>query len=692
MEEEDKDAPLTENASSGADEKQNEAFSEKIKVGKASSVVVKEHYNVLADSPLPELDMPGAKAYEVVTSRNDNECFALVCDGKLPIRSKAMISLRGVNKAGLLPLVDSGASYWPNLNQECMIIIYERPLGGKVMTSMDSTFEPIRENILIEKYGNIFIDAIRELYVRNITHRAIRIDNMYYMDEGRTNIVFGDCVTSPSAYFQPLCCETIESSMANNAGRDVNTLADDIYSLGVAILMLYLGENPVANMKDVGLFEAKKTNGSYAALVGKRTISKNLVECLRGMLSDNPKQRWTLETFEAWVGGRRLSPVVTKIGARAKRSLEFNGKSYFYIKDIAYAMATNWDSAIDLIKGEKKLEVWVRRGLRNNFLADAIVDIEKETKDISASNRIIEDVTIAKICMLFDPIAPIRYRTVSFFPDGFGVMLSVTILKEQDVSPIIEVVSYGVVDFWYENQLVSLAIPKNIENARSFFKHTIIGYGLERVLYELNKTLPCQSSLLRGYYVDDIRKVLPALDDNAKNINQQQWPVDRHLAAFIGCHFREQTIEQIDAINNIRPDYSTAGMLSLLAVLQWKMGQGSLLGLASWVGGLMAPIIDSYHSKDRRLRLEKEIPKIVRKGSLPDLYNLLDNKEERQLDTSEYAAVKVEFISALKEYSILKNNNKKRDGEAQEVGQQISAIVSFIIMLVSITILLVMRL
>ena len=71
-------------------------------------------------------------------------------------------------------------------------------------------------------------EALAELGLKGITHRAIRPDNIYYMDEQRTRIVLGDCCTSVPAYDQPVVLESIESGMCEPSGRGSGMYVDDM--------------------------------------------------------------------------------------------------------------------------------------------------------------------------------------------------------------------------------------------------------------------------------------------------------------------------------------------------------------------------------------------------------------------------------------------------------------------------------
>ena len=104
--------------------------------------VVNENYRVFLHLPLPLLDLPNAKAYQAEDVNSpDRRIFAYVCRPDLPVR-KDHVRLRAGSKVeGLLPLVASGVAYWKPLQQRTFFLIYERPLGGRVV--MGKKFAPV---------------------------------------------------------------------------------------------------------------------------------------------------------------------------------------------------------------------------------------------------------------------------------------------------------------------------------------------------------------------------------------------------------------------------------------------------------------------------------------------------------------------------------------------------------------------
>jgi hypothetical protein len=174
--------------------------------------------------------------------------------------------------------------------------------------------------------------------------------------------------------------------------------------------------------------------------------------------------------------------------------------------------------------------------------------------------------------------------------------------------------------------------------------------------------------------------VLPALDAVSKTTNTKVWPIDRHIAAFLRARYAKGTGSQIDAMNDPRPDRATIGMLSVLAIVQWRLGPETLYGLAHWIGGLMAPVLNSYQNRNKRKEIEKELPKLIRKGNLAEIFNYLDNPEERQKDAEGFAWAKADYAASEKLVYDLEHGQVDRQESAILTGRQAGAAGAGVIM------------
>jgi hypothetical protein len=276
----------------------------------------------------------------------------------------------------------------------------------------------------------------------------------------------------------------------------------------------------------------------------------------------------------------------------------------------------------------------------------------------------------------------VRYKGFSFLPEGFGAALAVEFLRRGDAQIPAETLQRDLPSQW-------LAIPDNVQpesvplskllaQMRTFLQINDPGYGIERCLYELNPSLPCQSPLVIQDYVVKIEELLPALDRAASRSDTKVRPMDRHIAAFVAARFNQDIDPHLRALAAPKVETSLIGMLSLLAYLQWKLRSPGLFGLSSWLGGLLGPAINTYHSRTTRRDIEREIPRLVRQGSLPELFDLIDNAEKRKKDNEGYAAARAEYVAAEAEARGIETKSPERMALTERKAQQTAATTSII--------------
>ena len=158
------------------------------------------------------------------------------------------------------------------------------------------------------------------------------------------------------------------------------------------------------------------------------------------------------------------------------------------------------------------------------------------------------------------------------------------------------------------------------------------------------------------------------------------------MTAFIAARFNEDILPHLKALTAQKESTSVIGMLSLLAFLQWKLKAEPVYGLASWIGGLLGPAINGYHSRTTRREIEREIPKLVRKGSLPDMFDLIDNAEKRQEDQNGYSDAVEEYAISAHEIEDIEGTGSELTEKAEKTGQKAAATISIITTMIAMTI------
>ncbi len=664
--------------------------------GNDGAVLVHDRFTVFPGRALPEFDSPNAPAFAAEDKRGNRPCFALVLPPDLPPRLNTIVAMKGQQFSAVLSLLDYAFIYWPPLQREIVLVIFERPFGGRFVSSLDETFQTMSDADYQKIVLKPLLQGLEELKGRGVVHRGIRLNNLFFMDAERTRLVFGECVSTPPAFDQPILYETIDSGMAQPEGRGAGGFPDDMYAFGVTLLHALIGRRPGAPLKGGELLRAKISLGSYTALAGDARFSLAMIEVLRGLIIDDPLLRWDIDGIKLWLAGRRLSPLLAKPEKRAQRPFRFGNTEVFSRRDLAYILSESWEQAAGPVM-DGQVEVWLRRSLDEKTMAEAVANLVRAAAFPTANAEDAStDVVVSKVCMLLDPQGPIRYRGLRAFPDSLGLAMAVAVTRQKDVRAAADCILRELPEAWFGAQAVFdpifFQMLGQIKTLRQHLRLPQPGYGVERCLYDANETLPCLSPLVQKEYVLEAEDLLPALDVAAKRVDAKSWPADRHIIAFVAARFNFDVDKQINALNSSQADTSALGLLSLLAVLQWRLGPEALYGLSGWLGGLVGPIIASYHNREARRRLEREVPKLVRKGSLPELYNLLDDVEERQKDLDGFAWAKAEYAGAEQEIQDLETDTPAREVQAQRIGQQTSAIVSVMIGLITICVLLAMQL
>lgn len=411
-------------------------------------ILLRDRFQLLANKPLAELNTPSAQAFAVEDRRDQGrKLYALVTRPAMPARLMIARSMKGVQAAGLKTLVDWGTVLWPPAGRQCFTAIYDRPVGGRVMSALNDEFLRYDEVELIRKAVTPLAATLKELSTRGISHRAIRPTNMFYMAGERDGLALGDCVTTPPAYDQPAIFEPIESAMSHPAGRGPGRLSEDMYALGVSLLILLLGRNPVAQIDDEAVLGYKITIGSYATLVGDERLPVPLIEMLRGLLCDDAEERWDLEALGQWLDGRRLNPLQPRVEKRAKRPFAFNGRDYTNCRELAIAFTQNWEAAVPPVV-DGRLELWLRRSVEDKERAQNVANAVREATTSMGDRRLLMDVMMARVCMTLDPAAPIRYKGFSAMPEGFGPVLALLYGEQGDVRLFAEIIVRGIPSLW----------------------------------------------------------------------------------------------------------------------------------------------------------------------------------------------------------------------------------------------------
>lgn len=634
-----------------------------------------DSFELFPETGFPELDAPGAHAIGVRSHKGHRaDLYALVHDGTAPPRADPIASLTAVDSPSIVHLVGAGAVEWPADGTRRLVHVLTRPGGPPVMRSLADRTEPLREDELGRRFLAPALAALTHLSVRGLTHGAIRPTNLFLRD--RAGLVLGECYSAPPGYGQPALFETIERGLAQPAGRGPGTMLDDLYALGVTLVFLALGHDPTEGQDPDAILTAKIEKGSYPAIVGSARLPGGVGELVRGLLSDDPRQRWTLQQAELWLSGRRLSPKQPPMMKRGQRGLELAGKEYWSPRTLAQALAGLPHEAMALIESGE-LERWVKRSVGDETCVGHLASAQQGGAPGHKSQSV-GDQVLCRVIMALDPPGPIRYRGKAVMPDGLGPALAEAFLRRENYQPLAEIIVHQLPHFWTNLQPVFkpeyVPMVQNIDALKAHLERTTIGFGIERVLYETNRALPCLSPAIETYRVLTPLDLLRALERIAPRADPKQDPVDRHMVAFLNTRhrqFEELMLAQLG--RSVEPARRGLAMVQMLAEVQGRHNNPALPQLARWCAGLLAPAVGRFRNRPLRERLHKQLEGAARTGQLSELLRIVDDPEALKRDQREFEAARRSHRAAITEIESLRKQIADKSEIAETTGRNIAA-------------------
>lgn len=632
--------------------------------------LVKERFEINYNSPLPDLDVNGAKAYAVKDKINpQRELFALLCDNNFPPRLSMLPYLKSIEHPNLLKLTEySVVDYIPEKTMN-MALIYNRPTGPKTSQIR------IKEKISFERFKSLVLSLIsgcEALKSYNLTHRAIRMDNVFFKDEDCSELVLGDCAASFPALYQPNVYETLENILCLPQGRGQGSSSDDIYAAGVTLLGIVLEHELPSKYSGPELQRLKLKKGSLSVLLNGEKIPNHFLPLFKGMLDDNAESRWNSSQIYNYLEGK--TPAFSNDSSdRSMRALSIGGEKYYTAKSAALAMLENPSEGLSIIKNGKLLD-WIKNGLENEKLHNKIERVINSDKEHEA-NRLL----LPQICIYLDYSLPLKSDTIYIFPSGLPKAVFHCLKTGRSVEPFYQILAGDLIKIWYQEQPY-LHTPANSNEFRIYLNRNTYGYGIDRIIYDFDDDLPCTSPLIGKEFVNTPSKLLKALDSNYSE-NKEEKPYDKNIIAYLRCKMGKKIDGVLTDINANQDALQISAVMRLYANIQNKNGPVQLLNLTKWLVKAAKPIIMSYHNTKYRKFLEQEAIKIAKSGKIIELYEILENDEAKKKDRTEYSSILKKVNILVTERNRILQGGPKLDEESKELAIKFGSILSILTML-----------
>ena len=573
---------------------------------------------------------------------------------------------------GVLTPVAHGPGPSPD-GEDAYYVVCQAPSGPPLSLNL----RPWPEAALIEQVLRPAATVLEELRGRGLTHRAIRPDNVF-LSAANKRVVLGAAWACPPAMHQPAVFEPCYVAICHPCGRGDGVIGDDVYALGVLLVTLALGRVPMQDLDDAAILRRKVELGDFTALTAGAPLPPMLADIVRGMVAEDPEHRPppALLRDPAGVRGRR---VAARPPAHAAKPLKLGTAIVRDNRALALAMAREPAAAAAAMRNGTMM-YWLRRGLGDVGLAVKLEElVRSHAQDLTLEHETVPAALVMRAIAAADPLMPLCWRGVAFWPDGLG-----TLLAAAEATPFAfashELLITEAIATWAgmrEERTSSASARLEARQARATAQSRTPGGGMPRLLYALNPLLPCASSVLGGRWITQAREAPPALDAIVAASPDTDL-MEPHLIAFLAARSERRLEQEIRTlVPDGAPDKRFLSMLRLLSASQSRFHPRPLRALAAWATGHADPVLDRWRNLARRAGMEERLSALAVEGFLPPILALLDNETAQAADAEGLQTALAELARVDAAMRAIADGGAARAVLSARLGQELAAAVGF---------------
>lgn len=652
--------------------------------------ILNDQYEIDVSQPLPQFNAPNARAFAATDLNDSRPLIAMVCEPNTIQRHNILNRLLLLRNPNIMTPLAAGAVELSQPNEERFVVFFERVKGQKLSVLLANTKGKIPANIIIDRIIKPITEVLLALQEAGITHGGINPDNIYY----DTHAVLGPCVLEPCGYSQPYYYELVERMQPHQGGKGDFNAEADYYAMAILVLQTLTGKQLLERMTPQVLARAILRQGPFMALTGGIEVPEEFFDFLWGMLGSGVNQRWTYRYLKPWLDGKHYNLIPSPPPTEGAKPYECFGTSGHSRREIAHLMRTNWDKVQETLS-EHNLQQWVLSSLRQKELAELVgrhtrTIIESGIKSENQRNE-----HIMRLILMIDNSGPLQYTKICFHIDSIPTLVADLFLKksQDEINALMRFIEQNLTMAWIELQQVKEVeiteeysqLFTKIDRMRSLLRNTGLGFGIERIVYDLNPDMPCMSPLCRGRHITTLPGLLRHLDKIAPAMATSQDPIDAHIAAFLTSKLaitNEIKLYDLQATPGIANNQALVA-LKLFAVAQHRSGNIELAGLTHWIAQRALPSMQYIRSQTIRGRTLQMLLDEALEGRTQTLSDLLLDGEIVNVDNDG-------FQKAVNNYS--RNADRieryKRgtnlDYDAAHLGVNIAKIFAYMALLMSI--------
>lgn len=646
-----------------------------------------DRYAIRLRDVLPHLSNDFATACAAVDESNpERKVYALILKREIPYRLANIEAQANIRNPNLLQLAAHGVVQFSDEEQFRYVVVMEQPTGKTLREVLENKKTHFSDHFLMEEIILPFCQVLREFEAQGISHGNLNIDTVYLSDK----LQVGESVSQPSGYSQKFHFETTERSQANPLGKGEGTIGVDIYALGIIVAHAMLGIRHFERIDRKTFLQRRLMLGSYNTLLNGQEHS-TFSDFFKGTLQDNAEDRWTLEHIEQWLNGKKFNLLAPSILREAQRPFAFINEEFFNRRALADAFGQNWDEAqVSLRTGY--LSRWVEVSLHKIEVANTLRKVMEKTGGINTGSEKVNNELVARSIAILDPDGPIRLKSICCFTDGLGPLLANGFrMRDQNlIQSVVNILDYNAFTQVQEGATDAaskrlLAIQKKFSNCSKYLRMQAMGFGMERILYELNPNLPCQSPLLAQENVLTLTELLEAIDHLGARKSKGFDYLDRHIAAFVAAKMdigREISLSDSRVLPALSQNPQII-VLYMLAQAQNKMGKPKMKGLSAWAALRVLPLVDNFHGRTVRHKVRANLKSAAMSGEIDKILSVLTDKMQVVEDTNGFQQAIDTFGKNQRKIEKLKNREKMLK-EGRRIGMLLATIIGYSMLAVSV--------
>ncbi len=656
----------------------------------AGSHLVDGRYEILLNEPLPHLNVGLSKAYALKDNlKPQASLYAAILPRAMPYRSMLLEHGESLKHPSIVAPIASAIHDISTVSEARKVLIFEQP-PGKTLAQIIGPERRITQKAMIQRVILPLTNAIRAMEERGIAHGAISPERIFLDDQSDEACMLGECFSELPGYSQSLYYEPIYRAMCNPTGKGEATSSDDYFALGVLTLFLLMGKLPAMSHGESVFMRERLISGSFIAHTEGQSFSPLIDDLLRGLLNDNPTDRWGYDQIRACLRGQSFNLPHPHFTREAARPFPFQDVQYFTRLSLANALHQNWKDSRIMLRDDKLIR-WIELSANKQEVGQALREVVAITGGENARRTTDDDELVSRSIIVLDPQGPIRMRDLVFHFSALGPMIAEgfrsndpTLLKR-----VLWMIENDYHSYW--SSLNGGSYPgvgtsqvfDNLQQVRNLGMQRATGFGVERYLYEMNDQLPCQSPLLVHYHADSLERLLWALDRASQDKNARaNPPIDEHIAAFISARmeWRKPPKAEFGPLDSSKEREMLLCLL-YLARVQNKVGGTNLSGLGNWIAARLRPVLESIHNRQKQKELQDQLQALGEQGKLEAILTLLCDRNTHALDHQGFAKARARYRKLSDKIKML--NDLQRIGDrAQRIGGRVSLAIAYSTLLI----------